>query len=68
MHEVPRRFAPPAVQIVIGRQSGGAYVGAALFPAVTGILAQHALAAVPWVIVGGIVLLMAGIRRLDRVT
>jgi MFS family permease len=68
MHEVPNRFAPAAAQIVIGRQSGAAYIGAALLPAAVGALAQHTLAAVPWVIVGGLVALIATVRRLDRLT
>ncbi len=68
MHEVPRRFAPAAATVVIGRQSGAAYLGAALLPAATGALAQHSLAAVPWVLVAGLVVLIASIRRLDRMT
>jgi MFS family permease len=68
MHEVPNRFAPTAAQIVIGRQSGAAYIGAALLPAAVGALAQHALGAVPWVIVGGLIALIAVVRRLDRLT
>lgn len=67
MHEVPQRFAPEAVQIVIGRQSGGACLGAASLPALAG-LAQHSLEIIPWLVVGGVVLLAALIRRLDRLT
>lgn len=68
MHEVPNRFAPEAAQVVIGRQSGAAYVGAALLPAATGLLAAQALAAIPWVIAGGIAVLILGLRTLDRKT
>ncbi len=68
MHEVPNRFAPAAAQTVIGRQSGAAYIGAAILPAVSGLLAAHSLAAIPWVIAGGIAVLIAGIRTLDRRT
>jgi len=68
MHEVPRRFAPEAAPVVIGRQSGAAYLGAAVLPAAAGALAQHSLAAIPWVLTAGIVILIASIRRLDRLT
>ncbi|MES2694821.1 MAG: MFS transporter [Verrucomicrobiota bacterium] len=68
MHEVPRRFAPDAAQTVIGRQSGAAYLGMAVLPAALGWLAQHALGGVVWVLVAGIVVLLLGIRRLDRMT
>jgi fucose permease len=69
MHEVPRRFAPAAALIVIGRQSGAAYVGGALAPPVVGWFAQSvSLESVAWWMVGGIVLLVTGIRRLNRIT
>jgi MFS family permease len=68
MHEVPRRFAPAAVQTIIGRQSGGASFGAAVLPAVAGWVAQSSLAAVPWLILGVLLILVACIRRLDRIT
>jgi hypothetical protein len=68
MHEVPNRVAPDAAQIVIGRQSGAAYIGAAVLPAVAGLLAAQALTAIPWVITGGIALLGLGLRTLDRRT
>jgi fucose permease len=66
MHEVPRRFAPDAVQTVIGRQSGAACLGGATMPALAGLVAQKWLAGVPWLIAGGVVVLIAGIRDLDR--
>ena len=68
MHEVPRRFAPSAAQTVIGRQSGAAYLGMAILPAALGWLAEFSLDGIPWVVLGGIVLLLSGIRRLDRMT
>jgi MFS family permease len=68
MHEVPRRFAPEAVQTVIGRQSGGASLGAAVLPALAGWLAQQSLSAVPWLVLGVLLVLMAAIRLLNRLT
>lgn len=68
MHEVPRRFAPEAAQTVIGRQSGTAYIGMAVLPAALGWLAQRSLDSLPLVIAGGTLLLLVGIRRLDRLT
>jgi MFS family permease len=68
MHEVPRRFAPSAAQTVIGRQSGAAYLGMAIVPAALGWLAELSLDGIPWVVLGGIVLLFSGIRQLNRMT
>lgn len=68
MHEVPRRFAPAAVQTIIGRQSGGASFGAALLPALAGWVAQVSLAAVPWLVLGVLLILIACIRQLNRIT
>lgn len=68
MHEVPRRFSPEAVQTIIGRQSGGGSFGMAVLPALAGWLAQHSLAAVPWLVFGVLIALMASIRYLNRVT
>ncbi len=68
MHEVPRRFAPAAVQTVIGRQSGGAAFGAAVVPAVAGWVAQYSLPAVPWIALAVLGLMMAGVRWLNRIT
>jgi hypothetical protein len=68
MHEVPRRFAPESVQVVIGRQSGAANIGGAFLPAAAGTLAQVSLEGVAWLIIGGIVALLLCIRRLDRLT
>jgi fucose permease len=66
MHEVPRRFVPDAVQTIVGRQSGAACLGGATMPALAGLLAQKWLAGVPWLIAGGVVVLIALIRDLDR--
>lgn len=69
MHEVPRRFAPAAVQTVIGRQSGASYLGGALFPALAGGLAQvGSPGAVAGAGVGLCLLMVAAIWRLDRLT
>jgi MFS family permease len=68
MHEVPRRFAPAAVQTVIGRQSGAASFGAAILPALAGALAQVSLAAVPWLVLGVLAVLIGCIRHLNRIT
>jgi len=69
MHEVPRRFQPDAVFTIIGRQSGAACIGAAIFPAAAGWLGDAvSLDAVVWAIALGVVLLAIGIRRLDRIS
>jgi MFS family permease len=68
MHEVPRRFAPEAVQTLIGRQSGAANLGAAILPAAAGWIAEYSLEGIPWMIVAGIVGLIALIRWLNRLT
>lgn len=66
MHEVPRRFAPEAVQTVVGRQSGGASLGAASLPAIAGAVAQYSVAAVPWVVLAVLLAMIACIQRLNR--
>jgi fucose permease len=48
MHEVRHRFRADAIQTVIGRQSGGASLGAATMPALAGGLASLSLEAIPW--------------------
>jgi fucose permease len=68
MQEVPRRFAPEAVQTMIGRQSGGASFGAAVLPALAGLVAQHSLAAVTWLVLGVLVVMIACIRHLNRIS
>lgn len=68
MHEVPRRFAPDAVQTVIGRQSGAANIGGALLPAVAGWVAQFSLEGIPWLVIAGVGALILTIRRLNRLT
>ncbi len=69
MHEVPRRFQPDAVFTIIGRQSGAACIGAAIFPAAAGWLGDAvSLDAVVWAIALGLVLMTAGIRRLDQIS
>lgn len=68
MHEVPRRFAPDAVQTVIGRQSGAGALGAAIFPALAGAIAQQALAGVMILTIALIIALTATVAWLDRRT
>lgn len=68
MHEVPRRFAPEAVQSVIGRQVSGAYIGMATLPPLAGLLAQVSLEAIAQASVGVLLLLIALILWLDRLT
>jgi MFS family permease len=68
MHEVPRRFAPEAVQTIIGRQAGAGGVGAAILPAVAGAVAASALEIIPWMIMGTVVALGLAIRKLDRIS
>ncbi len=69
MHEVPRRFQPGAVFTIIGRQSGAACIGAAIFPAAAGWLGDTvSLDAVVWAIAAGTALLVVAIRRLDRIS
>ncbi|HEX2854735.1 MAG TPA: MFS transporter [Opitutaceae bacterium] len=68
MHEVPKRFAPEAVQTVIGRQSGAAAIGASSLPAAAGWLAGVSLESIAWILIAGVVGLIAAIRRLNRIT
>lgn len=68
MHEAPRRFAPDAVQTIIGRQSGASALGAAVFPALAGAIAQHSISSVMTLAVGLIVALAGSIAWLDRRT
>ena len=66
MHEVPRRFAPEAVQTMIGRQSGAGAIGFAVLPAAAGLIAQWRVDLVPWLVVAGAAALFVAIRELDR--
>lgn len=68
MHEVPRRFAPDAVQTVIGRQFGAANLGAAFLPAAAGWQAEFSLESITWTLIAGVLLLAATIRQLNRIT
>ncbi len=68
MHEVPRRFSATATPTIIGRQSGAAGLGVALLPPVLGLLADRALAAIPWVVAAVTLGLWFAIRQLDRMT
>jgi fucose permease len=68
MHEVPRRFAPNAVQTIIGRQSGASALGAAFLPATAGWIAGFSLEAIVWIVGAGVGGLALALRRLDRMT
>lgn len=68
MHEVPRRFAPDAVQTIIGRQSGASYIGGAFLPAAAGAVAAISLESIAWLVVGGSLALLAALRHLNRLT
>lgn len=68
MHEVPRRFAPAAVQNVIGRQISGAYLGMALLPPLAGAIAEVSLEAIARVVLAFVVVLIAAVLWLDRLT
>lgn len=69
MHETPRRFDPATAQRVIGWQVGTAYVGAMVMPGAFGVLAAHwGLEAIFPIIAVFIVVLLASIGLLDRVT
>ena len=41
LHETPQRFSMESAQSLIGLQTAGAYLGAALMPPLTGFLAAH---------------------------
>lgn len=69
MHEATHRFAPEAVQTVIGRQTASSYIGGAGLPAISGWLVQEwSVSSVPWIAVGGTVLLGLVIWRVNRLT
>jgi MFS family permease len=68
MHEVPRRFAPDAVQTIIGRQSGAGALGVAVLPALAGVFAPQALNAIVALAGGATLVLLAGVLWLDSRT
>jgi MFS family permease len=68
IHEVPRRFAPEAVQSVIGRQVSGAYIGMATLPPLAGAIAQVSLESITHVVILIVLLLIASVLWLDRLT
>ena len=68
IHEVPRRFAPEAVQTVIGRQVSGAYIGMATLPPLAGLIAQVSLESITHVLLAIIVLLIIAVVWLDSLT
>jgi fucose permease len=69
MHETARRFAPDLARVVIGRQAGSAYIGAAFLPPALGVLAAWAglPVVIPTIAVLLVVLLLAT-EALNRLT
>jgi MFS family permease len=68
IHEVPRRFAPEAVQTVIGRQISGAYIGMATLPPLAGAIAHVSLELIVHVLLTIVLLLIASVLWLDQLT
>jgi fucose permease len=69
MHETPRRFTALDAPVVIGRQVGSAYVGAAFLPGLIGWLAaQFGLQLIGPLVATLVVLLLAVLHRLNRLT
>jgi fucose permease len=69
MHETARRFAPDLARLVIGRQAGSAYIGAAFFPPALGVLAAWAgLPVVIPTIAALLVVLLLVTEALNRLT
>ncbi len=68
MHEVPRRFVAEDVSIVIGRQTGASYIGAAAMPLLGGWFAQYAMQTLPYLTLMGAALLFACVKALDART
>jgi fucose permease len=67
MHETPRRFTADEAPVVIGRQVGGAYLGAAVFPGLFGwIMAHTSLEVLPPLLAVMILAMLVSIRRLNR--
>lgn len=69
MHETARRFAPDTARLVIGRQAGSAYAGAAVLPPLLGLFAAWAgLAVMMPAIAFMLLVLLAFTEWLDRLT
>jgi MFS family permease len=69
MHETPRRFRNDVAQKLIGYQSGAAYVGGALTPALVGLVAAHStLEIIPFIELALVAALIALTVSLDRLT
>jgi fucose permease len=69
MHETARRFAPDLTRVVIGRQAGSAYIGAAFLPPALGVLAAWAgLPVVIPTIAALLLVLLAITEALNRLT
>jgi MFS family permease len=68
MHEIPARFRPEDTPVLVARQTGAAYLGAAGVPAAAGLLAAKHLTILPWLLAGGVLVLLAGLRILEART
>lgn len=69
MHETPRRFTALDAPVVIGRQTSAAYLGAAVIsPAVGAVARWTSLESACWVAVGGVLVLLLVVGRLDRIS
>jgi MFS family permease len=69
MHETPKRFTAVDTPVVIGRQAAAAYLGSAILSPGVGALARlTSLEVTGWVVMVGVVGLIALIRVLDRAT
>jgi fucose permease len=68
MHEIPARFRPEDTPVLVARQTGAAYLGAAGVPAAAGLLAAKHLTILPWLLAGGVLALLAGLRFLEART
>ena len=68
MHEIPARFRPEDTPVLVARQTGAAYLGAAGVPAAAGLLAERHLSLIPWLLAAGVLALLAGLRFLEACT
>ena len=69
MHETPRRFDPPTARKVIGWQVGAANLGAAVIPALFGLIAANfGLESIFPMLAGILAIMLVLVAQLDRVT
>ncbi|MFM9090314.1 MAG: MFS transporter, partial [Verrucomicrobiota bacterium] len=62
------RFRPEDTPVLVARQTGAAYLGAAGVPAAAGLLAAKHLTILPWLLAAGVLTLLAGLRFLEART